>query len=391
MPDAISLCLMTAGPPKRVRALLEACRDGVDEIVLVGDASGGLATLDACADLADARFSVDCSSVVVALGWMLLQCRGDWVLRLDDDEVPGPRLLGELRELAADRFPTNAAIRRRWLHPDRDSYLVTPPWQPDFQVRFVRNVPGVWSFPGVVHGGLEVLGERRLAAEPIYHADLLLSGLERRRSKRERFESGRPGISADGFPVNDMYVPEDHAVDTAPVPGPDRELIESVLDGSEVPPGLRAIGPPPRHAGRDELERPTAARSVLPGAYRAAIRIERDQPPLAAGEVRQLEVVAENRGDEWWPYGDVPPYIRLGSRWLDGSSGAASAPEARAVFTETVRPGQATRVMLRIVAPPEPGRYTLEVDLVHEHVRWFGCPARLELEVVSRPRPPAGS
>ena len=179
-----------------------------------------------------------------------------------------------------------------------------------------------------------------------------------------------------------MYVPEDHAVDTAPVPEPDRALIERVLDGSEAPAGLRAIGPPPRHAGRDELERPTAARSVLPGAYDAAIQLEPDQPALAAGEVRQLEVVAENRGDEWWPRGDVPPYIRLGARWLDGGSGAAAAPEARAVFTETVRPGQATRVMLRVVAPPDPGRYTLEVDLVHEHVRWFGCPARLELDVV---------
>jgi hypothetical protein len=384
MPAGISLCVMTAGPPERVRALLEACREGIDEIVLVGDASGGLATLDACADLTDTRFSVDCSSVEVALGWMLLQCRGDWILRLDDDEVPSPRLLEELRELAADPFPTNAAIRRRWLHPDRGNYLVTPPWRPDFQVRFVRNVPGIWSFPGVVHGGLEVLGERRLAAEPIYHADLLLSNLGRRRSKREHFESVRPGVVADGFPVNDMYVPEDHAVDTAPVPGADRALIERVLGGSEAPAGLRPLGPPPRHAGRDELERPTAARRVPPGAYQASIQLEPDQAPLAAGEVRQLEVVAENRGDEWWPHGDVPPYIRLGSRWLDAGSDAVPAPEARAVFTETVRPGQATRVMLRIVAPREPGRYTLEVDLVHEHVRWFGCAARLQLEVVRR-------
>ncbi len=388
MPAGISLCVMTAGPPERVRALLEACREGVDEIVLVADASGGLATLDACADLADARFSVDCSSVVVALGWMLLQCRGDWILRLDDDEVPGQGLLAELRELAADRFPTNAAIRRRWLYPGREGYLATPPWRPDFQVRFVRNVPGIWSFPGVVHDGLAVAGERRLAAAPVYHADLLLSDLESRRAKRERFASARPGVASDGFPVNDMYVPEDHDVDTAPVPETDRALIERVLDGSEAPAGLRAIGAPPRHAGREELERPTAARSVLPGAYRAAVRREPDQAPLVAGEARQLEFVVENRGDEWWPRGDVPPYIRLAARWLGGGSGAA---EARAVFTETVRPGQATRVMLRIVAPPAPGRHTLEVDLVHEHVRWFGCAARLELEVVSRPRPRAGS
>jgi hypothetical protein len=382
MPPSISLCVMTPGPPERVRALLEACREQVDEIVLVADASGDPATLDACADLADARFSVDCSSVVVALGWILLQCRGDWVLRLDDDEVPGPRLLEELRAIAADRFPTNVAIRRHWLYPDRDRYLVTPPWRPDFQVRFVRNVPGIWSFPGVMHGALEVLGERRLAAEPLYHADLLLSDVDQRRAKRDRFAGQRPDLAADGFPVNDMYVPEDHPVETAAVPEPDRALVERVLDGSEPPPGPAAAGPPPRHVERAELERPTAARTVLTGAYRAAIRLAPGEPPFAPGEVRQLEVVAENHGDEWWPRGDVPPHIRLGSRWVTLDGEAPAGPEARAVFTEWVRPGQATRVMLRVVAPSRPGHYALEVDVVHEHVRWFGCAARIELDVV---------
>jgi len=384
MSPTLSLCLMTPGPPGRVRALLEVCRDAFDEIVLVVDASGDLATLEACADLADRRFSVDCSSVVVALGWMLLQCRGDWVLRLDDDEVPSAALLDALPVLVADRFPTNIALERRWLYPDAGSFLVTPPWRPDYQVRLVRNVPGIWSFPGVVHGALEVLGERRFAEQAIYHADPLLSVADHRRAKRDRLARQRPGLVVDRFPVNDVYVPEDHDVATAEVDARDRALVQRVLSGSEVPSAGSSDGPAPRHIERAELERPTAVRAVLPSAYRSRVRFE-DQPArLVAGETRHVRLAAQNLGDEWWPPGDTAPWIRLGARWLDPRSGDAAAPEDRVLFTETVRPGQTTRVMFRIVAPPDPGRYVLEVDVVHEHVRWFGCPTRVQVDVLSR-------
>lgn len=384
MAPTVSLCMMTPGPPERVRALLELCRDAVDEIVLVVDASSDLGTLDACAELADRRFTVDCSSVVVALGWMLLECRGDWVLRLDDDEVPSAELLAGLPELVADRFPTNIAVKRRWLYRDRRSYIVTSPWEPDYQVRLLRNVPGIWSFPGVIHSGLEVLGERRLAAASIYHADLLLETAERRRAKRDRFVRERPGLTTDGFPVNDVYVPEDQDVRTAPVPEREAALVERVLAALPQPPGARGRGPAPRHVERSELERPAAVRAVLPGAYRAALRFARALPTLVVGETRHFELLAENRGEEWWPAGDLPPRIRLGSRWLDPDSGAPTAAEDRVLFTETVRPGQTTRVMFRAVAPAQPGRHVLEVDLVHEDVRWFGCATRVEVDVVGR-------
>lgn len=384
MAPTLSLCVMTPGPPARVRALLEICRDAVDEIVLVVDASGDRATLDACADVADEIHLVDCSSIIVALGWMLHRCRGDWILRLDDDEAPSADLLAALPGLVAERFPTNIVLRRRWLYPDPSTYVVTPPWRPDHQVRLIRNVPGIWSFPGHGHGALEVLGERRLAPEAIYHADALLRDVAPRRAKRTRMAALQPGLRAEGIPVNDLYVPEDYDVELAAVPARDAALLSRLLRPG--PPGPAPHEPrrlAPAVVAHADVARLTRSRDVLPGAYAARVRIDGPLGRLVAGRTQRVEVVVENLGDEWWTPGDQPPWIRLGWRWLDAATGAASGPEDRAVFSETVAPGRATRVMAAITAPAAAGRHALEVDVVHEHVRWFGCAARADVDVVS--------
>lgn len=382
MPPTVSLCVMTPGPPERVRALLRCCRDAVDEIVLVGDARGGTATLDACADLADRRLLVESSSITDVLGGMLLQCRSDWILRLDDDEIPSAALLEHLPDLVSAPFPTNVALPRRWLHPSPDAYVTTPPWIPDHQVRLIRNVPGIWSFPGTLHAALRIEGDRRLAAEPIYHADALLRPVEERRSKRDRFEARRPGIVTAGLGVNELYVPEDHGVETAPVPDADRALIGRVLDGDPVGRRRRRDrGEPIRVVAAEELGRLVATREVTEGAYRAAIALEDPMPRLPAGATRHVRVVVTNLGDDWWPAGDVAPHIRLGLRWLDPATEDPAGHEDRVLFTERVLPGATTRVDLRILAPAAPGRYLLEVDVVHEEARWFGCALRVPVDV----------
>jgi hypothetical protein len=398
MPPTISFCMTTRGPLPRIPRLLELVRPHVDEIVLAVDRTGNLDVLEACADLVDRRITFDYAAPPCRnIGFIQHQCGGDWLLRLDDDEVPSRALLDALPGLVADRRPTHYGLSRRWLHPDLETYVLSAPWQPDYQLRLVRNVPGIWRFTGEMHDGAIVLGERRLVDLPLYHADLLLLDIDARRRKAEKYERLRPDHLAEGVPVNAIYVPEDwETVETARVPAEDREALATVL----------APGPPPAvveaAAGeREPLEVPhfTLAhidrfnmnRAVGDGAYRARLEFVRPVVRVPPGIVREQEIRVENLGDEVWPWGaDATPPIRLGYRWRAAANDEVLGEGPRTPFTETIVPGAASLQKLTVEVPARPGRYVLEADVVHEHVRWFDCAARVVVEV-ERPDAPAAA
>src|SRR5690242_20450211 len=101
--QTVSFAVTASGPAGRVRALLERVRPHVDEIVLVVDRNGDTGALEACADLADRRLTFELrDSPARLIGWIQHQCACDWILRLDDDEVPSDSLLAALPALAAD-------------------------------------------------------------------------------------------------------------------------------------------------------------------------------------------------------------------------------------------------------------------------------------------------
>src|SRR6185312_9276854 len=85
----------------------------------------------------------------------------------------------------------------------------------------------------------------------------------------------------------------------------------------------------------------------------------------------------ENRGDCVWRSGDHA--ITLGTRW-NGIEGIRTALPA------DVLPGESAVVPLHVVPPAEPGQHLLEVDLVHEHVRWFDRGLRVDVTVGRRRR-----
>ena len=230
-----------------------------------------------------------------------------------------------------------------------------------------------------MHAPLEVLGELSLVDVPLYHSDLLLAGLDERRTKRALYETRRPDHTNGHFPVNGYYTPEDFGSPAiAETPADDLELIEAVHAGSPRPDGTSAVAPV-RAVEAAEAERFNASREVSPAAYGARVDVVRPLNGTPPGSTTELEVDVTNLGDEAWAWGEYPPFFRLGYTWRTGDG--EEIAHGRAFFTETVHPGTTTRVVARLQAPAEAGRYRLRLDVVHEHVRWFDQPTELEVDV----------
>jgi len=95
---------------------------------------------------------------------------------------------------------------------------------------------------------------------------------------------------------------------------------------------------------------------------------------VPAGSKFRVSVNALNDGHSlWWskvataePIGAV--YI--GNRWFQ--DGKESWISERSLLPSDVSPGQNTTVEMEISAPPYPGDYVLELDLVNEGITWFG-------------------
>ncbi|HEX6458334.1 MAG TPA: hypothetical protein VF032_05395 [Thermoleophilaceae bacterium] len=360
--------MYTGGPAARVRALLELCRAAVDEIVLAVDRNGDPEMVEACAGIADRTVMVGSHMIERVLGWMMLQCSGAWIFRLDGDEIPSPELLRALPEFANDRFPVCIQVPRRWLYPDARSYIVAAPWQPDYQVRIVRNIPGLWRLPGIAHSSVELPGDHHLTDLPLYHADLVVNPREQREAKAAEYEQRRPGHNFDGFSVNEMYVPERHQPETAAVPANALQSIERVLAGATWR-KQRWRRPSVSAADDDALRGLDETRTVDVADLHAGVAWANPPTTLKAGTKTNHLLVVENRGREWWPRADGLPEIRIGYRFFDPAADEVRA-EGRGTFTETVRAGHTTRLMVPLAAPDAPGEYLLEVGLVLEHVQW---------------------
>ncbi len=382
----LSVNVMTRGPAGRVGALLRLLRPVVDELVVAVDDRAEPSVLGAVSASADRVVRYPYAEPVDRpLAWLHSACSGDWVLTVDDDEIPSSSLLGALTELSRTKDVTHFWLPRRWLFPDRRRYLDEAPWRPDYQLRLVLNDPRLLSFPDETHKPVAALGPGRHLDLPLYHADALLSSTERRREKALSYERARPGKRVAGRPMNELYyLPElVSAPRTAGVPEADLTLIESVLEAADDAPELdpEAV----EHATRAEIDRLWAGRALADSAYRARLTLVGEPGPMTAGEVRAFDVLVENLGEERWPWGRrVRPEIRLAHRWRDAGGRLILADGLRTALPADLGPGESAIVPADVGAPGEAGRHVLELDLVHEHVAWFGSAVTHEVEI--RPR-----
>lgn len=134
------------------------------------------------------------------------------------------------------------------------------------------------------------------------------------------------------------------------------------------------------HVALDEIVARSEHRELGEADYRASLKLLDDDLRLVAREWRTFDVEVSNLGTSEWPGGlEARPQIRVGYRWVgrrgrlkEGTQTCLGAP---------LRPGASAIVPLEVLGPPSVGRHEIEIDLVHEHMRWFGCAIRARIDV----------
>jgi hypothetical protein len=317
--------------------------------------------------------------------WLHAQCAGEWILNVDDDEAPSAELLARLPALLAAEV-THWWLPRRWLVGDAETYLDQAPWIPDYQLRLYRNDPATLRFSDEFHRPVVVSGPAGFAREPLWHLDFLLNPFEHRSKKAAYYERQRRGMRVAGLAHNSaFYLPElTPDARTASVPGPDLRLIRTVMEGVAPAPGTDAR--PARRATMAEIESFWPGEPFDPAMWTGTLTRLETLDRLPAGARHTVTVAVENNGPVGWPHGpQATPLIQVATRWL-AEDGTEVEHGLHTALPADLPPGGALNVPVHIVAPAEPGRYVLELDLVHEHVRRFGSAVTWSVDVAARHR-----
>lgn len=382
---SLSVCCLTNSPGPFLKAALAPVREIADEVVIALGGAVSDEDLSCYQEIADRLYSIEFKFVERHLAWLHAQCRGDWILRLDGDEIPSPEMISEILAAKDDRLLNCVLFARRNLFPTIESYIFQEPWYPDFQVRLVRN-DGSLRFSGLTHSSAERTMPARAVEAPIYHLPFILSDVETRRARAARYEQFRPGLIAPtDLPANDALLPEDRpSLITSPVPKEDVKHIEAVLSAAEQKCGstcARTCAVPVSLAETDAF---WAGRVVAEFAYHARIEVIGAFVPFAPGERRPFYLRVRNDGDETWGWDpSIGPYLHVVHRLVD-QRGAPMDEWRPSFFTEWVRPGMTTIVPATLDVPSEPGSYRLEVKIRHSpEERLFG--SAQEVELIVRP------
>jgi 2-polyprenyl-3-methyl-5-hydroxy-6-metoxy-1,4-benzoquinol methylase len=114
--------------------------------------------------------------------------------------------------------------------------------------------------------------------------------------------------------------------------------------------------------------------SRAPGILRAELTLQSSWPAnFAAGELFRAKVQVRNIGDTLWlagrglQRGDVT----LGVKIIDEAGTACDEFHGDPALPRGIVPGEGCSVVIERNCPTAPGRYTLKIDLVDQHICWF--------------------
>lgn len=381
---SLSVVCLVHYSPERAAAMLAPLRALDPEIILAVDDRIDPEWIEGYREHADHVITIRFPGMFSKTAtWITHQCTRDWILILHDDELPSAGMAGEIAEIMAAGEVTHAWVRRWWLYPDSGQWIDEWPWRPDYHLRLIRNDQRLFRIPAMAHEAPRAIGPHVFMRAPLYHASLMFEDLDDRVSKCERYDKLRPGLTSDGLPMNQAYLlPEQRATPPrlAPVPEGDLPLVRAFLgEGEPTAPPRSALGSL-RHASSDEIATFDESRELPESAYRARIRSLVDSFQMVDGHPRTFDLEVTNLSDEAWPGGvDARPEIRIAYRWIDQDG--AGVEGLRTPFGKPVGPRESAIVPMLVQPPGSPGIHTIEIDVVHEHVRWFDCVLRADVAV----------
>ena len=136
----ISVVCFTNDPPARVAAALAIVAPIAHEIIVAVDDRVDARTLGPLHAVADRHIRAEFVHPLEAnLAWLHDQAKGDWVLRVDGDDVVSEALVRRLSTPGWDAGITHAYVSYRWLWDQPDQMLAQPPWWPDPALRLARS------------------------------------------------------------------------------------------------------------------------------------------------------------------------------------------------------------------------------------------------------------
>ena len=128
---------------------------------------------------------------------------------------------------------------------------------------------------------------------------------------------------------------------------------------------------------REEIDAAWPGEPHPESLYDALIDLSGAPARLVAGVRQTIPARVTNLGNTPWRRGGA---ITVGVRWEGTGEGVRSSLPA------TIGPGETVTIPVHLDPPLGSPVRELEIDLVHEHVRWFGKAQRLSFEIVDRRR-----
>jgi len=119
-------------------------------------------------------------------------------------------------------------------------------------------------------------------------------------------------------------------------------------------------------------ERPEFVESApLTHKYRASITSPIRKLVIQPRQRLTVKVIVCNKSNIIWALSVGNP-LRLGNHWLNLDGSIVQLDDGRTDLPRPISPDEEVALPLTVTAPASPGRYLLEIDLVEEHIAWFG-------------------